>query len=266
MSLGIVIKGPEGIVLAADSRVTLSIANRNISATFDNATKVFSFNNKDSKVGVVTYGLAAIGLRAANSFIPEFEQKLPNESLDIETFSKKLSEFFMDQWNLEMPDPSEYKGPDMTFVVGGFDEDEPYGKVFLIEIPKKPEPVAQHVSQDFGITWGGQREYVDRLIQGFDPRLMDFLKSQTSLPPELDEFLLQMQMQIPLPAMALQDCVDLAIFFVRTTIDAQKLSFGVRGCGGSIDVATITRKEGLKFVQRKQIVGEEKNNYYGGIK
>jgi hypothetical protein len=63
-------------------------------------------------------------------------------------------------------------------------------------------------------------------------------------------------MTIPLAVLPLQDCVDLALFFIRTTIVAQQLTVGIRGCGGSIDVATITRREGLRFVQRKRIVGE----------
>jgi hypothetical protein len=65
-------------------------------------------------------------------------------------------------------------------------------------------------------------------------------------------------MNIPLEAMPLQDCVDLAIFFIRTTIDAQKLTVGIRGCGGPIDVATITRREGLKFIPQKKVYGEKK--------
>jgi len=56
--------------------------------------------------------------------------------------------------------------------------------------------------------------------------------------------------------LALQDCVNLAIFFIHTTIEAQELSVGVRGVGGEIDVATVTRRDGLQFVQRKKIVGE----------
>jgi len=63
-------------------------------------------------------------------------------------------------------------------------------------------------------------------------------------------------MSIPLQAMGLQDCVDLAGLFVRTTIEAQRLAVGIRGCGGPIDIATITRSEGFRFVQRKQVHGE----------
>jgi 20S proteasome alpha/beta subunit len=50
-----------------------------------------------------------------------------------------------------------------------------------------------------------------------------------------------------------EDHVDLATFFIRTTIDAQKLTVGLRGCGGPIDVATITRRDGFKFISKKEI-------------
>ena len=51
--------------------------------------------------------------------------------------------------------------------------------------------------------------------------------------------------------------IDLATFLIRSTILAQSVAIGVRGVGGPIDVAVITREKGLKFVQRKEIRGEQ---------
>jgi hypothetical protein len=263
MSLGIVIKAPEGLVLAAESRLTLTALAPNappLHVNFDNATKLLSFAKPNVSVGVVTYGQAAIGLRTAQSFIPEFEAKISEDPkrLPILEFANKFSEFYLQQWKAAMPE--DYSGPNMTFVVAGFDEGEPYGKVFIINIPRTPEPVAQHAGTgEFGITWGGQREIVDRLIQGFDGRLGEAI-NKLNLTPEQTQLLspifAQIQLPIPLQALPLQDCVDLAIFFLRTTITAQKLTVGIRGVGGPIDVATITRQDGLHFIQRKHIVGE----------
>jgi hypothetical protein len=56
--------------------------------------------------------------------------------------------------------------------------------------------------------------------------------------------------------LALQDCIDLACFFIRTTMDAQKLSIGIRGVGGAIDVAIIKRNQDIHFIQRKKDHGE----------
>jgi len=87
MSLGIAFKGPEGIVLAADSRITLTtvLDNENnrmlLPATFDNGTKLLSIANQEY-VGFVTYGAGAIGIqapRSAHSYLPEFEDVLIKE-------------------------------------------------------------------------------------------------------------------------------------------------------------------------------------------
>jgi len=266
MSLGVVIKAPEGLVLGADSRVTLQAGlpggppgGPTILVNFDNATKLLIFSKPNTAVGAVTYGLAAIGLRTAHSYVPEFEAALPDDRLPVQEFAEHLSDFFLRQWKAVMP--TDYKGPNMTFVVGGFNRDEPYGRVLVIDIPKKPTPVEQHANPgEFGITWGGQREWVDRLIQGYDHRLLDIVSKTLGLNSDQRNAVMKalepLSMGIPLQAMPLQDCVNLAIFFLRTTISGQNVSVGVRGVGGPIDIATITRAEDLKPVQRKQIVGE----------
>jgi hypothetical protein len=268
MSLGVVIKAPEGLVLATDSRLTLTAQSPEtppLHVNFDNVSKLLSFGEPNTYVGVVTYGLAVIGLRTPQSFVPEFEAQLAQgpqpRRLTVSEFAVKFSEFFVGQWKqFEATLPAPYTGPNMTFVVAGYDDDEPYGKMFLIEIPAKSSPTAQHDGVGmFGIAWGGQREIVDRLLQGFDERLGTAI-ARLGLPSDQTDALAkvrqQIQMPIPLQALPLQDCVDLAIFFIRTTIIAQKLTVGIRGVGGPIDVATITRHEGLRFVQRKRIVGE----------
>jgi hypothetical protein len=262
MSIGIVIKGPEGLVLAAESRITLEAQTPGgpiIPVSFDNARKVLQFAEPNSFVGVVTYGLGSIGLRSAYSFIPEFKSTLPTgQRLTIQDFSQRLSDFFMQQWNAMMP--ANYQGPPMTFVIGGFNDGEPYGRMYLVVIPRSPTPVEQNPNPEFGITWGGQREIVDRLIRGYDERAINAATSTLGLNPQqvqqLRQSLAPLQMQIPIQFLPLQDCIDLSIFFVRTTIEAQRLTVGIRGCGGSIDIATITRQGGFEWVQEKRIHGE----------
>jgi hypothetical protein len=271
MSLGIAFKGPEGIVLAADSRVTLTTEMQRdqgrviLPSTFDNATKLLQVTGQNY-VGVVTYGLGAIGQqepRTAHSFLPEFEDELSKEHverLSVEDFSVRLSRFFMSQWADRMP--KDYSGPDMVFLVGGFDEGAPYGSVFKFDIPSSPTPQEQNAGQ-FGITWGGQLEYTTRLIKGFDPQLPSAVQGFLGLTEEqtaaLQEHLAStFSSRIPYPFLPLQDCVDLSIFLIRTTMEIQTWIVGVRGVGGAIDIATITRIEGFKPVQRKTIVGQKR--------
>lgn len=261
MSLGICINAPEGIVFAAESRLTLQVDSPEgkIHVNYDNANKLMSFGGKHRWVGAVTYGLAAIGLRTPHSFLPEFESSLPEERLSVQDFAKRLSEFYMSQWTEAMP--ADYSGPDMTFVVAGFDKDEAYGRTYLVELPRRPEPVEQGGLSEFGLVWGGQKEWVDRLLQGFDARAVEVAAKSLGLDDAQEQQLMQdlmqnLRMEIPVQVMPLQDCIDLAAFFVRTTIDAQRLTVGLRGCGGPVDIATITRRDGMKYVQRKEIVAD----------
>ncbi|MCB9433624.1 MAG: hypothetical protein H6668_16745 [Ardenticatenaceae bacterium] len=265
MSLGIVINGPEGVVLAADSRLTITVQLNNqppIHASFDNATKLLSFESDcHQHVGAVTYGQAAIGLRTAHSYMPEFEQSLPNERLTIIDYATKLSKFFLEQWRAWQDTIRVlHSGPSMTFVVSGFDENDPYGTTYLFEIPSDPAPRQQNGSNEFGIVWGGQRDVVDRILQGYDQQLLAYVATSLNLTPEailqLREALHPLTMNIPIQAMALQDCVDLATFFIRTTIEAQSLTVGIRGVGGAIEVATIRKKAGFAFVSQKKIVAK----------
>jgi len=261
MSLGMVIKSPEGLVFAAESRVTLEVhkkgSTNGIFNNFDNATKLFSFSQPHHHIGVVTYGQAAIGQRTAHSFLPEFESTLSNKLNSVLDYANSISTFFLQQWKKVMPTP--YKGPDMTFIVGGFNAGEPHGRVYLINLPSNPVPVEQSSGMgSFGITWGGQREIVDRLLMGYDAKILNTIYSELKpTPPQVAKVktLLQQkhQLQIPLDVMALQDCISLARLFISTTINTQELTIGLRGCGGPIDIAVIQRGKDLRFVQRKEI-------------
>lgn len=271
MSLGVCIKGPEGIVLAADSRVTLEASRKGgaiLPVNFDNATKLLTFDKPHNFVGAVTYGAAVIGQRTAHSFIPEFEQRVlaKSDRKEVGTYASELSRFFMERWQEEhMPMPPEYKAPPMTFICGGYDPDTAYGSMFLFDIPYKPKPVeANPGNKQFGMNWGGQLEIASRIVHGFDPATIPIIKEILKLDDKKEEELqkaLRQNLQFPIPyrVLPLQDCVDLAIFLVSATISAQRLAIGVRGVGGPIDVATITRIQGLKYVQRKEIHGETSN-------
>lgn len=279
MSLGIAFKAPEGIVLAADSRVTLNSQVQLaggpqgpltvlLPSTFDHATKLLKVKGQEY-VGAITYGLGAIGQaepRTAHSFLPEFETSLANvPRLSVEEFAVRLATFFNDQWNAaHMPNPAP-PGQDMVFLVGGYDAGAAYGKIFEIHIPSMPIP-HEMIPGQFGAAWGGQREIADRLLNGFDFRATqmarDFLHVAAPAlaagqpdPLEVD-LKTKLSAKIPWQFLPLQDCVDLSIFVLRSTITLQKWIVDVRGVGGAIDVATVTCTEGFKYVQQKQIAGE----------
>ena len=257
MSLGIVIKGAEGLVLAAESRVTLQYqAGTNlVPVYFDNATKLMSFSAPNTTVGLVTYGQAVIGQRTAASFMPEFEASLPRERLPIEAFAAKIGEFFLGQWQSSMP--GNYQGPPMAFVVAGFNKGDIYGRVYVVEIPSAPEPKEANPGGEFGTTFGGQLETVNRILKGYATGLPDALTKELNLQPDqvsaMQQTLAKFQPAVPMAALGLQDCVNMAILLIRTTIGVQGFTLYIRGVGGPIDIAVITLNKDLHFIQQKEV-------------
>jgi hypothetical protein len=284
MSLGIAIKSAEGIVLAADSRVTLfaqapagllqgpggaAAPAMLLPATYDSATKLLSF--PDRKMGAITFGQGSIGTnpqaqRTAASFLTEFERALeqddPDHNLSAEDFARRLGQFFRERWDEAGMPANVPWGGNMIFYVGGFTADEPIGRLYELSIPSSPEPT-EKLPGVLGGMWGGQREIVDRIISGFDPRTLDFILNELQHPlaqPERDTLNERMkatfQQPIPWALLPLRDCVHIAVFLVRATIAIQGWSLGIRGVGGEVDVATITRSKGFEHIKVKEITAE----------
>src|SRR4051812_4427612 len=129
MSLGVAFKGPEGVVLAADSRVTLTAQLQNgqeIASHWDNATKLLGLEGQ-KYVGIVTYGAGAIGQpgaggpRTAHSYLPEFEDVLGKKHTGRATvaeIAQDVSDFYAEQWR-QGGMPTNDPNVTMVFLIAG---------------------------------------------------------------------------------------------------------------------------------------------------
>jgi hypothetical protein len=144
----------------------------------------------------------------------------------------------------------------MVFCVAGFDVGSAYGSVYLFNVPNQLVP-EERSANDFGVTVGGQTEYATRLLRGYDPRMLDAATNALQLNQQqrqqLEQAWMPFHLAAPYGILPLQDCIDLAVFFIKTTVAVQNLSIGVRGVGGAIDVAVITQRDGLRIIQRKEL-------------
>jgi hypothetical protein len=176
----------------------------------------------------------------------------------VQKFAELLGDFFMKQ-HAASQTPAD--AGDMVFLVGGYDETAPYGRVFEIKVPSAPNPKEWHAgSGSFGLTWGGQGELATRIINGMDNPAIEQLRTRFNWTDQdvaaAREAARQSSgLKIPFQLLPLQDCVDLCILLVRTTAQMMQYVIDVRGVGGAIDVAVITR-EGVHDVQIKSIQGE----------
>jgi hypothetical protein len=194
MSLGMVFKGPEGIVLGADSRVTLTLsgvpsgaaAPMLIPASYDNATKLLKVVGQDF-VAAITYGVGAIGQaspRTAHSFLPEFEAELAQQPgrLPVEDYAARLGDFFNRQWQATMP--VGVSTGNMVFLIAGYNENEAYGRVYQLMVPSATVPVEQNVNE-FGLTYGGQTDISERILNRIDRLTIQSIAAHLNLAPNM---------------------------------------------------------------------------------
>ena len=264
MTLSVVVKGPEGIVLAADTRINLHSQGPKVPfpllVNYDDVTKLLNFGPPHDWVGAVTYGAPLIGTRTAHSFVPELESQLGSRRLSVREYAARISSFFQEQWHETYEANSEQTPSGMYFIVGGFDPDDPHGKVCEFSIPLQDgAELKDHMG--FCVRWGGETDIINRLIHGYDPKMLQLVQKRFGVSrKELEEFRLslkhELEHNIPYEVLPLQGCVDLAVLLIRTTMTTQKLAIGARGVGGAIEIATITRTEGWSWIQKKALQGE----------
>jgi hypothetical protein len=107
-----------------------------------------------------------------------------------------------------------------------------------------------------GMTWNGEPEAVSRLVLGVSPQIQQVLHQHLGVPQQdigkVAEVIQQhLQRPLILPAMPIQDAIDLAVFLVDTTVQFSRFSPGAPTVGGPIEVAAITKHEGFRWIRRK---------------
>lgn len=249
---------PEGIVMAADSRLTrtkptkaLNLSKNDgeqekilyVETTYtlsDNAQKVLLI--KKTNTGVSFCGDAMINDVTVADFIRKFEIEKVSEGDSTETVANKLSEY--------------YSGGNTHFFVCGYNEDVPY--VFDInnkkvvrsnistvaidvkntndaasegdsqlgtDIPenikcehKKGSTISEDVVQ-YGAIWAGQKTAITKIVNN---------------PPILNA---------SWNTMPLKDAIGFAEFLVDATIKYERFCDDIQTCGGDIDILVITKDE-----------------------
>jgi len=156
----------------------------------------------------------------------------------------------------------------ISLIVAGYDNQEKGKKVlncFMSHIPGELKPIRQHGTQNqYGASWTGQSDVVQRVILGFDPRIMNVPLMQAVVKTQgldnVNNSLHSLEYIINWSAMTIYDAVAFAKLMVETTSAIQKFSDGIKlmpgdmpGVGGPIDVAIISPKNGFLWHAKKQL-------------
>ncbi len=244
MSFVITVYVPEAIVMASDSRQSITIRKKGADGTQQAVETVNSdfvyktFLLARQGVGLSTFGDFLLGKTTIESHIKRFQEEVLQDSDDVVLVTEKLLDFFR----------SRHSSADTAFHVAGFRKESgisiPYvfnGHVSRNELKRLN---INQASQDvmYGASWGGQGDVMAGLLNANHAAGHDSRPNVPWVPIVWD-------------AMPIQDAIDFAVYAVRTTIDTIRFQARPKNVGGPIDVLLFT-PEKVTWVQRKEFRGQ----------
>jgi hypothetical protein len=274
MTIAISIKVNDGIVLASDSATTIigrePAGGTAIVNIYENANKIFNLK-KGLPIGAITWGSGSIGPESISTLAKDFRKEVLGEgnndcspmSYTIEEISNKFRGFICKKYDDTFREWS--TKPSLGFMVVGYSTNRPLAEEWRIDIINGQcnGPNMVRPENATGLTWNGEIETITRLFLGFSTGLEHILRDAQLDEPKIHEILKscrnRLRAPMVIPAMPIQDAIDLAVFLVETTIKFSKFSPGAPTVGGPIEVAAITKHEGFKWVKRKHYFNESMN-------
>ncbi len=288
MTIALSIKVNDGIVLAADSASTLISANQtgegSVINVYNNANKIFNLK-KGWPIGAVSWGLGNIGNSSISTLMKDLRSKFSENGK--KTPKKTKSDWFLNENEYTVSkvaelvrrfiyeenylpsfkdiEPKESR-PSLGFIVAGYSATETMAEEYQINIinGECASPTQIRSQNESGATWNGQTDAISRLVLGVGTQLPRVLEENLGVQANQIESVvnvIQQRLTVPLiiPAMPIQDAIDLAAFLVDTTIQFYRFSPGAPVVGGPIEIAAITKHEGFKWIRRKHYYSQELN-------
>lgn len=248
MSFVVTVYVPEGIVMASDSRQSLTIERKTaegeklppIQAVASDFTyKLFLL--KQQEVGISAYGETLLGRVQMESHIKRLEEERLKDNDTVDKVADKLMAYFR----------GKFPQANTVFHVAGFKKEEGVSipHVYVCHIGKdKRERVNFDINTNrvkYGCSWGGETDVILLLLKPYQ------VLGPDNKPAPVTSF------PIAWDSMNVQDAIDFAIYAVRTTVDTVRFQVRPKTVGGEIDVLLLTPLEG-QWVQKKQLHGERK--------
>jgi hypothetical protein len=237
MTLIIVVAVREGIVLASDSRLTLSATKQEgdkqvvqmAIAGSDSNSKLFL---TPSNVGILCAGQAEIkGVPIAGHLDSFINEELSQNKFDIDEIAGKLLEFFL---KFENP-------PSSTFILAGYKKNENIFEQHIWDVNVAAKTCRRiNDPNKCWVSWNGEADILNRLVN--PTALKQANGTYNDLPFHPIEFTF----------FTLQDAIDFSLFAVRATIDTMRFQTRAKTVGGPVDILVIKPKE-AKWIQRKEL-------------
>lgn len=275
MTVAVVVKVFDGIVLAADSATTLTLPGAH--QVWNNADKIFHLHRR-MPLAMMTWGLGSIGPASIATLAKDFRRRLMGEDADysdwelaldwtVQGVAERVVEmFYEDLFKTEFPDPNSPLPPglELGLLVVGYSSGERQAEAWQINITSNsvaPTPTKIIDIEQHGWIAFAQPEATQRLFSGIDPTLATQL--QAAVDPSVWATiapLIELQQRQPAPPMMpFADAIGLARLLVQTTVAYSHYLLGPDTVGGEVEVAGINRHEGFRWINRKHYYPVELN-------
>jgi len=263
----------DGIVLATDSATSFVDAAGQVVKVYNNANKLFNLV-KIWPIGAMTYGSGSIGSASISTLSKDLRKKLTpgfgdpvyalnQNAYTVEEVAEKAKLFFQACYTQAYPQPVP------NFLLGyrvcGYSSDGVLPEAWEIKILEHGAegPVRLYEDDSFGPRWQGETEAIDRLVLGVGSRIYEAL-GQIGLDAAAAQtmgnaLITRLCANLYLPAMPIQDAIDLARFLVDAASKFSHFLLRPATVGGPMEIATITKHEGFRWITRKHYYTQEFN-------
>lgn len=273
MTIIVCVKINDGLVVASDSTTSFFRNDEKFVQGYDNANKIFNLY-KGLPIGAMTCGSGNIGSASVSTLSKDLRRRFSGEDSVFGSWAIDKAAYTMkdvaEKAHTFLSEAAQAAGTDvwLTYWVFGYSAGRPLPEVWSIIINGKdyPAPTLHQEETNVGPRWAGVTEALDRLVLGYTSSIVESavkngLDQQATLDlmqkmgPDLYEHLV-------MPAMPIQDAIDLARYLVEATMSFSKFSIArAKTVGGPIEIAAITKHEGFRWVARKHFYSDSLNPY-----
>lgn len=246
MSFIVTVHVNEGIVMASDSRISITskevindgtdgnpIVNKETQAHFsDTSYKTFLM---DDRIGISFCGNATINNAPIAGYIESFMRE--NKGCGISEIPTKIRNYFS---NLE-------PNKNTTFFIAGYETTEATAsqKIFRVSTTMPIENAIKETDTSIsGALWDGERDVASRLFTDLYIKSVDDLGNETYSPHKKYDLALQ--------HCTLQDAIEFAEFAISATINSMKFQKRPKTVGGPVDILVL-KPEASFWIKRKEL-------------
>ena len=255
------VKINDGVVMAADSASTFASGQ-----VYLHTNKITNLV-KGLPIGVMVTGAGGIGSESVETLCKDLRMRLSGYDktyedwkLDAETYTmSQVADFTLEMFSAKAAAADQEVW--MLLRLCGYSAGCPLAEVWDLVVTNKPAvptplKTQLQVESSFGPRWTGETEALDRLILGLGNQFAvvarDLGLTEEQAADAQQKIYAEMYEMLYLNAMPVEDAIALARYMVDVTSGFTKFAVKrPKTVGGPVEIATITKHEGFRWVQRK---------------